>query len=199
MGEIIQRLVVHGDDDGADALLPMHVQLVNEDGTSYAPSGGGGGASITSAQATTLDAGSDATAEIDGTVLRLGIPKGEKGDTGETGPQGATGPAGAAGAAGTAATIQIGTVSTLGAGEQATVTNSGTTSAAILDFGIPQGAAGATGASGAAGAAGAAGADGADGVGVASITLTVVDGAVTSGKWTDTGGGSHDIEIESGD
>lgn len=166
MGEIIQKLVVHGDDDGADALLPMHVQLVNEDGTSYAPSGGGGGASITSAQATTLDAGSDATAEIDGTVLRLGIPRGEKGDTGETGPQGATGPQGEK-------------------GEKGDKGDTGDTG--------PQGPQGATG------AAGAAGADGADGVGVASITLTVTDGAVTSGKWTDTGGGSHDIEIESGD
>lgn len=105
------------------------VQLVNIDGLS-----GGGGSSISSAEATTLEAGAEATAEIDGGVLKLGIPKG---DTGETGPQG------------------------------------------------PQGA------------AGAAGAAGADGAGVAKITLTVADGAVTGGTWEDTDGESHAIEIES--
>jgi hypothetical protein len=51
--------------------------------------------------------------------------------------------AGTPGPAGTAATITIGTVTTLAAGEDATVTNSGTSSAAVLDFEIPQGAAGA--------------------------------------------------------
>lgn len=41
---------------------------------------------------------------------------------------------------GSAATITVGTVNTLAAGESATVTNSGTSSAAVLNFGIPQGA-----------------------------------------------------------
>ena len=40
---------------------------------------------------------------------------------------------------GAAATIQIGTVTTLPAGSRATVSNSGTTNAAILNFGIPRG------------------------------------------------------------
>lgn len=60
-------------------------------------------------------------------------PKGDKGDTGPQGIQGETG------AAGTAATIKIGTVTTGTAGTSAKVVNSGTTSAAVLDFTIPQG------------------------------------------------------------
>ena len=44
---------------------------------------------------------------------------------------------------GAAATISIGTITTGAAGSNATVTNSGTTSAAVLDFTIPQGNAGA--------------------------------------------------------
>ena len=52
---------------------------------------------------------------------------------------GAAGPTGAQGAA---ATVAVGTVTTLAAGATATVTNSGTTAAAVLNFGIPQGAAG---------------------------------------------------------
>ena len=66
-------------------------------------------------------------------------PEGPKGDTGGTGPQG---PKGDTGDPGAAATVRVGTVSTLPAGSVATVTNRGTTSAAILDFGIPQGAQG---------------------------------------------------------
>ena len=54
---------------------------------------------------------------------------------------------GATGAQGAAATVSVGTVTTLAAGAQVTVTNSGTAQAAVLNFGIPQGAAG-TGGSG---------------------------------------------------
>ena len=66
----------------------------------------------------------------------------QQGATGAIGPQGATGATGATGAAGSAATVTVGTVTTLSAGSSATVTNSGTSSAAVLNFGIPQGAAG---------------------------------------------------------
>jgi hypothetical protein len=59
---------------------------------------------------------------------------------------GAAGPAGAQGAA---ATVMVGSVTTLAAGAQATVTNSGTAGAAVLNFGIPQGAAGTGSGSGA--------------------------------------------------
>ena len=57
--------------------------------------------------------------------------KGDKGDTGATGSTGATG---------TAATITVGSVSTGAAGTDASVINSGTSSAAVLDFVIPRGA-----------------------------------------------------------
>ncbi len=57
-------------------------------------------------------------------------------------PAGATGPSGPQGAAGPAATVSVGTVTTLAAGSPATVTNSGTSAAAILNFGLPQGAGG---------------------------------------------------------
>lgn len=74
--------------------------------------------------------------------------KGERGDTGpqglqgEQGLQGIQGPQGIQGATGAAATIKIGTVTTGAAGTAAKVVNSGTTSAAVLDFTIPQGAKG---------------------------------------------------------
>lgn len=54
------------------------------------------------------------------------------------------GGAGPTGAAGSSATISIGTVTTLAAGAQATVTDTGTPASPILNFGIPQGVAGAS-------------------------------------------------------
>ena len=65
--------------------------------------------------------------------------KGDKGDKGDTGATGAKGDKGATGADGQAATIAIGTVITGEAGSQASVTNSGTANAAVLDFVIPKG------------------------------------------------------------
>lgn len=68
-----------------------------------------------------------------------------KGDTGPQGPQGEQGPQGPAGANGApgkdgaAATVAVGTVTTGEPGTQASVTNSGTENAAVLDFVIPQG------------------------------------------------------------
>lgn len=78
-------------------------------------------------------------------------PQGEKGDTGpqglqgaqgpqgERGPQGEQGIQGIPGPAGASATVAVGTTTTLPAGSSASVTNSGTPSAAIFDFAIPQG------------------------------------------------------------
>jgi Collagen triple helix repeat (20 copies) len=72
---------------------------------------------------------------------------GPKGDTGATGPQGPTGPTGATGAQGpkgdpgTAATISIGTTTT---GSTPAVSNSGTSSAAVLNFTLPSGGSGGT-------------------------------------------------------
>lgn len=63
-------------------------------------------------------------------------PVGEQGPTGATGPQG---PQGETGPAGTTPTIQIGNVTTVPAGSSASVTNSGTDTAVVLNFEIPQG------------------------------------------------------------
>lgn len=96
-------------------------------------------------------------------------PQGEVGPTGATGATGATGPKGAPGekgADGAAATITVGTVTS---GAAASVTNSGTTSAAVFDFVLPKGDkgekgdTGATGPQGETGATGPAGATGATG------------------------------------
>ena len=46
---------------------------------------------ISSAQATTLEPGSQATASVENQVLTIGVPKGDKGDKGETGQQGPKG------------------------------------------------------------------------------------------------------------
>jgi hypothetical protein len=70
------------------------------------------------------------------------------------------GSAGPTGAAGVAATVSVGTVSTGAAGSMAAVTNSGTATAAVLNFTIPQGAAGANGTGGGTGG-GSGGASGA--------------------------------------
>ena len=67
------------------------------------------------------------------------------------GPTGATG---ATGPTGIAATITAGTVTSLAPSANATVTNAGTASAAILNFGIPRGATGVTGDPGVAGTRG---------------------------------------------
>jgi hypothetical protein len=70
---------------------------------------------------------------------------------------GGAGPSGPTGAAGAAATMTVGTVTTGAAGTQATVTNTGTSSAAVLNFTIPQGAAGPAGSGGSGGGAGISG------------------------------------------
>lgn len=60
-------------------------------------------------------------------------PAGPQGEKGETGPQGEKGEDGKA------ATITVGSVTTAQPGTSATVSNSGTPNAAVLDFVIPQG------------------------------------------------------------
>lgn len=65
-----------------------------------------------------------------------------KGDKGESGSKGTDGVRGLPGKDGVTPNIQIGTVSTLDADQQATVTNRGTKEAPVLDFGIPKGATG---------------------------------------------------------
>lgn len=88
------------------------------------PVGQPGPPGVTSASAETLPAGSRASATLSGQRLVVGVPKGDKGDKGDRGE---------------AATIEVGAVTTLAPGRPATVTNTGTPSAAVLDFGIPRG------------------------------------------------------------
>jgi len=120
-------------------------------------------ATVTVGSTTTLEAGSPAyvtnTGTLQNAILNFGIPQGPVGPQGIPGPQGtpgATGPQGPAGEDGAAATITIGTVTALAPGTTPTVNNVGTSTAAILNFGIPSGAQGATGPQGPAGEDGAA-------------------------------------------
>ena len=75
------------------------------------------------------------------TWMQLAAPgaDGKDGAQGAPGKDGNTGPAGQPGAA---ATIEVGEVTTLPAGQPATVTNAGTANAARFDFAIPGGPAG---------------------------------------------------------
>lgn len=127
--------------------------------------GAGTTVSVTVGQTTTLAAGAQATVTNSGTaealVLDFGIPAGPKGDPGqqgldgpkgdpgekgEQGEQGVQGDPGEKGDPGEAATIAVGDVTALEPGEEPTVTNTGTNTAAIFAFGIPKGTPGADGA-----------------------------------------------------
>lgn len=122
----------------------------------------GKAATISVGGVTQLPAGSMPTVSNGGNenaaVLNFGIPVGQPGKDGERGEKGdplkyedltdaqkaeLKGKDGTDGIDGTAATVQVGTVTTLAPGEKATVTNVGTNAAAVLNFGIPQGASGA--------------------------------------------------------
>lgn len=70
--------------------------------------------------------------------------KGDKGDRGEQGEKGAPGSPGSPGKDGTAATVTVGTVTTGEPDTPASVVNSGTENAAVLDFVIPRGEQGET-------------------------------------------------------
>ena len=139
---------------------------------------------------TTGAAGSEAVVTNAGTenaaILDFTIPRGAQGERGIQGEPGAPGKDGADGQDGAAATVTVGQVTTLPAGSQATVTNSGTETAAVLNFAIPQGAQGAAGADG---ANGTNGADGEDGVGIATIVAAGTD---------DSGGNIYRIELTDG-
>ena len=106
----------------------------------------GTAATIAAGTTTTGAPGTSATVTNSGTssaaVFNFQIPRGDVGATGATG------------ATGTAATVAVGSTTTLTPGSAATVTNSGTTAAAVFNFGVPQGLTGATGATGATGPAG---------------------------------------------
>lgn len=92
---------------------------------------------LTIGTVTTGAAGSQAAATIAGTAPNQTISF--------TIPQGAQGIQGNTGNAGTAATVAVGTTTTGAAGSSASVTNGGTSSAAVFNFTVPQGAVGNTG------------------------------------------------------
>ena len=73
---------------------------------------------------------------------------GVDGAPGAAGANGAPGAMGPSGPSGNAATVQVGTVVTAAAGTSASVVNTGTASAAVLNFTIPQGAQGVPGSGG---------------------------------------------------
>jgi hypothetical protein len=89
--------------------------------------------------------------------IDMGPFQGPKGDTGPQGiqgpvgpqgiqgPKGDTGSQGIQGVPGVAATLAAGSTTTLAPGNPATVTNVGSSSAAVFNFGIPQGQTGSTG------------------------------------------------------
>lgn len=79
-------------------------------------------------------------------VTASGGVTGPTGAAGPTGPAGATGPQGPIGPTGSAATITLGTVSTGAPGSSVIITNSGSSSAATLNFTIPRGDQGTAGA-----------------------------------------------------
>ena len=142
------------------------------DGKDGADGQDGAAATIAVGTVTTLPAGSNATVTNAGTsqnaTFNFGIPQGAKGDPGQDGADGKDGKDGVDGKDGkdgqdgqngqdgAAATIEVGTVTTLPAGSNATVTNAGTSSAATFNFGIPQGAKGDPGQNGTNGQDGAA-------------------------------------------
>lgn len=96
---------------------------------------------------------------------------------GAQGPQGPQGEPGPQGPAGTAATIAVGTVTASAPGSTPTVTNSGTTSAAVLDFVLPRGATGPQGPAGTDGQDGAQGPQGPAGPNeVSASTATSITG-----------------------
>ena len=92
------------------------------------------GSTVTSA------AGGNAAVTNSGTasnaIFDFTIPRGAQGPAGATGPTGAQGPKGDPG---DNAAISIGSTTTSAAGTNATVTNTGTTTNAVLEFTIPRG------------------------------------------------------------
>ena len=155
----------------------------------------GTAATVAVGTTTTGAAGTSANVTNSGTTsaatFNFTIPRGDTGATGATGAQGPQG------IPGTAATIDAGTTTTGAAGSSASVTNVGTSSAAVFNFSIPRGDTGATGATGATGTAatiavgttttGAAGSS-ATVTNVGTSSAAVFDFSIPQGAGVPTGG-----------
>ena len=146
----VGSLAVHSTDTG----LPGTNAIVTNEGTPTAaefkfviPRGDvgatGTAATVSVGTTTTGAAGSSASVTNTGSstaaVFDFTVPKGDQGIQGIQGIQGDTG---------TAATVTVGTTTTGAAGTNASVTNTGSSSAASFDFTIPRGDTGATGPAG---------------------------------------------------
>ena len=120
--------------------------LMTSKGDTGATGATGSAGTVTIGTTTTGSAGGNASVSNSGTssdaVLNFTLPKGASGAAGVQGSRGLTGDTGAAG---DNATIQISTVTTLPEDSNATVTNIGSDTAAVLQFGLPMGQTGAQG------------------------------------------------------
>lgn len=130
--------------DGMTDIIAVHYGADGAQGPQGdpGPAGADGAPGADGAQGDPGPAGADGASAYD-----VAVANGFVGDeaawlAGLVGPTGATG---ATGAQGTAATIAVGTVTTGAAGSSASITNVGTSSAAIFDFTIPRGDTGAGG------------------------------------------------------
>lgn len=91
---------------------------------------------------------------------------------------------GAKGDPGEAATISVGTTTTLAPGNNATVTNSGTSQTAVFNFGIPKGA---------------DGTDGEDGVSVTGVALISTSGRVKTYRMSFSDSSYFDFDVTDGE
>jgi hypothetical protein len=135
-----------------------------ENGTNGTNGTNGISATVNAGTTTTGDAGTSASVTNSGTesaaIFDFVIPRGADGEDGVDGTNGIDGTNGTDGSDGLAATVAVGTTTTGDPGTSASVINSGTTSAAVLDFTIPRGADGIDGTDGTNGTNGTNGTDG---------------------------------------
>ncbi len=151
VGEVVSATLYQGQIIGPGAYLELWTtinspnpvaiaeDIVIETGLTYSRMGGNGGCA----------GGSDSGNCSDGT-------NNSGGTQGPPGPPGPQGPQGEPGANGAAATVAVGSTTTGAPGTDATVTNSGSSSAAVLNFTIPRGNTGADGPPGSPGSPGTA-------------------------------------------
>lgn len=144
----------------------------------------GSAATIALGSVTTGAAGSNAVITNSGTtaaaIFNFTVPRGDQGIQGIQGPQGIQGIQGVKGDTGTAATIALGSVTTGAAGSNASITNTGTSGAAVFNFTIPRGNTGATGSQGIQGIQGPQGAAATIAIGTTTTSAAGGSASVTN-------------------